>query len=205
MTDNDLSPETAGQDDWAWVIEHPTVFDDDGRMSFIHGITPDDVFAAYGVPPAAVREMTLLESWGYDTSADAETACVRVALSGEWVVVMEPVRAGSLPTEPLGRAAVNHDFVTVTCNEMGPNQVSCHSPDGRSAVFLLNQPYYSLAGPSREYFDRLMHEVGLLPVPTPYSTREEVVLALAMMSREFGFTLSPETVRGPLPTALLPG
>ncbi|GLY70346.1 hypothetical protein [Amycolatopsis taiwanensis] len=205
MTGTDELPEATNYDDWTWVIEHPSVFDDDGRMSFIRGVTPDEVFAAYGVPVESVREMTLLESWGHESSAGAETACLRVAVSGDWVIVMEPIRAGSLSTAPLDRLAVDHDFVTVNYDEMGPNHASCQARDGRGAGFLLGQSYHSLAGPSAERFDGLMREAGLLPVPTPYSILEEVVLALAMMAREFGFTLSPEVVRGPLPTAPLPG
>jgi hypothetical protein len=41
-----------GDDAWRWVVEHPSIFEDDGRLTFVRGADADAIFRAFDLDPA---------------------------------------------------------------------------------------------------------------------------------------------------------
>ncbi|MCR6489024.1 hypothetical protein M8542_39970 [Amycolatopsis sp. OK19-0408] len=191
----------SGYDEWQWVTEHPSTFEDDGRLTFVRDTTADAVFRAHGLDPARARPRKLIETWGPSGLPHDGRPCVRLATEGAWTAVIQPVRAsadGAGRPSPL--AALGPEVFSVALNTMGPGELS-HFLDGRPRFVMgLGEPYDSRTGDLAERWAGPLRAAGFFTASRPPSPAAELVAALAMGSRELGFTLSAERCRGPLPT-----
>ncbi|WP_439379653.1 hypothetical protein [Amycolatopsis lexingtonensis] len=193
-----------GEPEWAWVLRHPTVFEDDGRITFVRTTDVDAVVRAFGLDPALATPQRLEDCWAPSGAAHAGRRCLRVAASGAWTAAIEPVRASTLPDSAAAALSFETDVVTATMNFMGQGWVS-HLARGRLQFGLeAGQAYDGLAGEATTRFEQPLREAGLIDRETPRDSRTEFAAALTVLADEFGFGFTAEQLRGPLPTAFYP-
>ncbi|MFI5591195.1 hypothetical protein ACIA5G_39515 [Amycolatopsis sp. NPDC051758] len=193
-----------GEPEWAWILQHPTVFEDDGRITFVRSADVAAIFDAFGLDAAQATPQSLTDCWSPDGAAYDGRTCLRVATSGDWSAAIEPVRASTMPDTGASTLSFDNDVVVATMNLMGQGWIS-HIARGRLQFGLeVGQAYDGLAGEATARFERPMREAGLIDRETPRDARTEFTAALAVLAREFGFSFSAEQIRGPLPTVYYP-
>ena len=193
-----------GAADWAWILRHPTVFEDDGRITFVRGTDVEAIFEAFGVDATQATPQSLTDCWSPDGTAHDGRPCLRVATSGAWSAAIEPVRASTMPDAAGSALSHETDVVVATMNFLGQGWVS-HLARGRLQFGLeVGQAYDGLAGEATARLERPMRDAGLIDRETPRDSRTEFATALAVLAREFGFSFSAGQIRGPLPTVYYP-
>lgn len=190
-----------GDDAWWWVVEHPSIFEDDGRLTFVRGADADAIFRAFDLDPAEARPRTLLETWGTGGEAYDGHSCVRVAVEGEWAAVIEPVRAtGDASARPSCLHTLGSEVFSVALTTMDAGEL-VYFRGGRMRFGMgLGEAYDSRGGELAERFAEPLRDAGFFGPSGPREPAVELVAALAMGSRELGFTLTAGRCRGPLPT-----
>lgn len=191
----------SGDDAWRWVVEHPAIFEDDGRLSFVRGADADAIFTTLGFDPARARPRTLTETWGPSGAPYDGRSCVRVAREGEWAAVIEPVRATGDAVDPLGPLSkAGFEVFSVALTTMDAGDLT-YCRDGLLRFGMgLGEAYDSRTGELTDRFAEPLRAAGFFTGAGPRPPAVEIVAALAMGSRELGFHLSAERGRGPLPT-----
>ncbi|MEV6644397.1 hypothetical protein [Amycolatopsis sp. NPDC051371] len=201
---NEHGNPVAGEPEWAWILQHPTIFEDDGRITFVRTTDVNAVFRAFDADPARAKPQSLTDSWAPSGAAYDGRPCLRVATSGTWTAAIEPVRASTLPNTAASALSFKTDVVTATMNAMGQGWVS-HIVGGRLQFGLeVGQAYDGLGGEATTRLEQPMREAGLIDRETPRDSRTEFVAALTVLAREFGFSFSAPQFRGPLPTVYYP-
>lgn len=188
----------SGDDAWRWVLEHPSIFEDDGRLTFVRDATADAIFRAFDLDPAEARPRTLTETWGRSGLPYDGRPCVQVASEGEWAAVLQPVRAGEDATAR--HADLGPEVFSVALNTMSRGELSYFLNGRMRFIMELGVAYDSRTGDLAERWAEPLHAAGFFSASAPRSPAAALVAALAMGSRELGFTLTAERCRGPLPT-----
>lgn len=168
------------------------------------------MFRAFGIDPDSARTMTTEQALAdpvlRTATFDERPRWIRVAESGEWTVVVEYSQQKSYLDGISNRLAENTEVVLIAANPFDPTAVSCLSPGEFVFAFQRGAPYDSRAGTrphmfDDEMFDGEMFDAGLIGFPSRASIADASTAMMAVLSGRLGFSLSPETVTGPLPTA----
>lgn len=220
---------------WDWVAPEregaPSgglVFDPLGSLTFARGLSADravtvaEMFEAFGLDPATVfdADPARAERIGPSASSGAVEA-VRVAVSGTWVVAIEPANIRrvleGIELDHRGREVFGMSFVTIQGRvEWGYARDGVHRASG-------DPQRLPTDGPDAERFAAALRAAGLPrhavqpPVTPDWNERSEreraeqlrrsnrewaqnIVGTLTVLGREIGFSLPAELYRSPLPT-----
>jgi uncharacterized protein DUF6461 len=189
---------------WAWLTS-PASVALDGALTFVHRMSVADVFRAFDIDPGSARTMTaeqaladpVLRTAGFDDGPQ----WIRVAESGEWTVAVEYFQQKAHVDGIASHLARDTEVVLIAANEGEPAAVSYLSHGEYVFAFECGAPYDSRGGSHPHLFDDAMFDAGLLDFPSRASIGESVIAMTAILAQHLGFTLTPETVTGPLPTA----
>lgn len=189
---------------WAWLASPGGVIPG-GALTFVRGMSVAEVFRTFDIDPDSARTMTarqaltdpVLQTGMYDEGPQ----WIRVAESGEWTVAVEYSQQKSYVDGISSHLAQNTEVVLISANPFDPAEVSYLSHGDFVFAFGCGAPYDSRAGSRPHMFDDEMFDAGLIDFPSRATIRDASVAMMAILGGHFGFSLTAETVNGPLPTA----
>ena len=191
--------------DWSWLASPAGVVLDGGALTFVHRMDPDEVFRKFGLDPSSAQMMTAEEALGDPVLRTAGFLSgpqwIRVAVSGEWTVVIEYVQMKTHIDSISSLMARDTEVVYIAANENDPAEVRYLSHGQLVFAFTCGGGYDSRAGTQRHMFDNELTDSGLIDFSSDATIADNCVAMMAILGRRLGFTLTPETVTGPLPTA----
>ncbi|UMP00105.1 DUF6461 domain-containing protein [Amycolatopsis sp. EV170708-02-1] len=196
------NPRSAG---WSWLTSPDGVILDGGALTFVRHTSVTDVFRGFDIDPGSARTMTakqaladpVLRTAGFDEGPQ----WIRVAESGDWTVAVEYFQQKTHVDGISSHLAKDTDVVYIAANESEPAVVTWLSRGEYVFAFECGASYDSRGGRRRHMFDDAMSDAGLLEFGSGASIGDCAIAMMTILGQHHGFTLTPATVAGPLPTA----
>jgi hypothetical protein len=177
-------------------------------VTFVGGLTQDEVLAGFGADPAVALDRTLKQAVaGEASAAESFGPYVRVGRSDGWVFAWEEATHEGTRKEVLRSVSLRGDAVVVR-HALDAFAEFGYAAGGEVVSQLLTIPPVTRTGTEPDRFLPLLQQVGLDPgTPGQRGPADEVPLrtdlqsVLAVAELAFGLSLTPQQVEGPWPSS----
>ncbi|TQL94940.1 hypothetical protein FB559_0429 [Actinoallomurus bryophytorum] len=173
-------------------------------VTCVRDLSPAEVMARLGVadqdPYPRCTPEEAVERFDLDVPA------VRVHHEGDWVFVLEVNSQLGVTFKPQMLARLSEGSEAVSAQQLLDSTAKvAHARQGELLATYIDWHFEPPSGKDPSRLNRALTQVGFFREENEDSDEWEASkMILVAVEREFGLTVSPEVVNGPLPTAVLP-